>query len=47
MLTLTRFGDAPFSTNSYADKGLRRSAFEVGSTLTTFIWDGDDTLGEY
>ena len=38
--------DATRSTYTYAGDGLRRSAYEPGGVLTTFIWDGDDYLGE-
>jgi hypothetical protein len=34
------------STYSYAGDSLRRSAFEAGGTLTTFLWDGSDYLME-
>ena len=46
-LTLIQFSNATLSTYTYAGGGLRRSAFEAGGTLTTFIWDGADYLGEY
>ena len=47
MLTLLQFPDTTRSTYTYAGDGLRRSAFEAGGALTTFIWDGTDYLGEY
>jgi hypothetical protein len=34
------------STYSYERDGSRRSAFETGEALTTFIWDGTDYLME-
>lgn len=40
------FAGGTRSTYTYAGDGLRRSAFEAGGVLTTFIWDGDDYLGE-
>ena len=45
-LTLIQFPAGTLSTYSYNGDGLRRSAFEAGSTLTTFIWDGSDYLME-
>src|SRR5689334_19254154 len=34
-------------SNILTSSGLRRTAQEETSTVTTFIWDGDDYLGEY
>jgi len=45
-LTLIQFSNGTRSTYTYAGDGLRRSAFEAGGTLTTFIWDGSDPLLE-
>ena len=45
-LTGIQFAGATRSTYTCNGEGLRRSAFEAGGTLTTFIWDGDDYLGE-
>jgi YD repeat-containing protein len=46
-LTSLKVGAAAPSTYSYEGGGLRRSALESGGVLTTFIWDGNDYLGEY
>lgn len=35
------------STYSYDGERLRRTAHEPGSSLTTFVWDGSDYIGEY
>jgi YD repeat-containing protein len=40
------FPNGTRSTYSYVGDGLRRSAFEAGGTLTTFLWDGNDYLME-
>jgi YD repeat-containing protein len=45
-LTSVRFPDGTRSTYTYAGGGLRRSAHEAGGSLTTFVWDEDDYLGE-
>ena len=45
-LTQIQFPAGTRSTYSYNGYGLRRSAFEAGGTLTTFLWDGSDYLGE-
>lgn len=45
-LTGIQFPAGTLSTYSYNGDGLRRNAFEVGSTLPTFIWDGSDYLME-
>jgi len=37
-----------FSTYTYqGHDGLRRSAWEPGTTNSTMIWDGSDYLGQY
>ena len=41
-----QFSNGTLSTYVYAGDGLRRSAFEAGNVLTTFIWDGEDYLME-
>jgi len=41
------FADGTRSTYTYNGDGLRRTAFEAGDVLTTFIWDGTDYLGQY
>jgi YD repeat-containing protein len=46
-LKTLQVGAAAPSTYTYNGDGLRRSAFESGGTLTTFIWDGSDYLAEY
>ncbi|MCX6382823.1 MAG: hypothetical protein NT023_25640 [Armatimonadetes bacterium] len=35
------------STYTYRADGKRISGIESGGTLTTYIWDGEDYLGEY
>jgi YD repeat-containing protein len=52
-LTGLRFPNGTRSTYTYAGgfpaegEGLRRTAHEAGGSLTTFVWDGSDYLGEY
>ena len=46
-LTGIQFPNGTRSTYTYSGgDGLRRSAFEAGNVLTTFIWDGEDYLME-
>ncbi|MCW3096934.1 MAG: hypothetical protein JWL77_2552, partial [Chthonomonadaceae bacterium] len=46
-LTGIQFPNGTRSTYTYAGgDGLRRSAFEAGNVLITFIWDGNDYLME-
>jgi len=35
------------SSSTYRADGKRISGIESGGTLTTYIWDGEDYLGEY
>ena len=47
LMTGVRFADGTRSTYTYRADGKRRTAFEAGGSLTTFVWDGEDYLGQY